>query len=56
MTQVAGSLKNDAACVFDWVRHNHHQTGDLGLILQKDEEPLQCHSHFQRAAKMRLRI
>ena len=35
MTQVAGSLKNDAARVFDWVRHNHHQTGDLGLILQK---------------------
>ena len=35
MTQVAGSLKNDAAHVFDWVRHNHHQTGDLGLILRK---------------------
>ena len=33
MTQVAGSLKNDAARVFDWVRHNHRQTGDLGLIL-----------------------
>ena len=35
MTQVAGSLKNDAAWVFDWVRHNHRQTGDLGLILRK---------------------
>ena len=35
MTQVAGSLKNDVARVFDWVRHNHHRTGDLGLILQK---------------------
>ena len=35
MTQVAGSLKNDAARVFDWVRHNHRQTGDLGLILRK---------------------
>ena len=33
MTQVAGSLKNDAARVFDWVRHNHRQMGDLGLIL-----------------------
>ena len=33
MTQVAGSLKNDAAHVFDWVRHNHRQMGDLGLIL-----------------------
>ena len=21
--------------MFDWVRHNHHQTGDLGLILRK---------------------
>ena len=35
MTQVAGSLKNDAARVFDWVRHNHCRTGDLGLIFQK---------------------
>ena len=35
MTHVAGSLKNDAARVFDWVRHNHRQTDDLGLILQK---------------------
>ena len=33
MTQMAGSLKNDAAHVFNWVRHNHRQTGDLGLIL-----------------------
>ena len=32
---MAGSLKNDAARVFNWVRHNHRQTGDLGLILRK---------------------
>ena len=35
MTQVVSSLKSDASRVFDWVRCNHHRTGDLGFILQK---------------------
>ena len=35
MTQVITSLKGDAARVFDWVRHNHHNTSDLGLIMEK---------------------
>ena len=35
MTQVIASLKGDAAGVFDWVRHNHHNTSDLGLIMEK---------------------
>ena len=35
MTQVIVSLKGDAAGVFDWVRHNHHDTCDLGLIMEK---------------------
>ena len=35
MTQVITSLKGDAAGVFDWVRHNHHDTSDLGLIMEK---------------------
>ena len=35
MTQVIASLKGDAAGVFDWVRHNHHDTTDLGLIMEK---------------------
>ena len=35
MTQVIGSLKGDAAGVFDWARHNHHDTSDLGLIMEK---------------------
>ena len=35
MTQVIASLKGDAAGVFDWVRHNHHDTSDLGLIMEK---------------------
>ena len=35
MTQVIASLKGDAARVFDWVRHNHHDTSDLGLIMEK---------------------
>ena len=35
MTQVIISLKGDAAGVFDWVRHNHHVTSDLGLIMEK---------------------
>ena len=29
------SLKGDATGVFDWVRHNHHDTSDLGLIMEK---------------------
>ena len=35
MTQVIASLKGDAAGVFDWVRHNHHDTSDLSLIMEK---------------------
>ena len=35
MTQVIVSLKGDAAGVFDWVRHNHHDTSDLSLIMEK---------------------
>ena len=35
MTQVITSLKGDVAGVFDWVRHNHHNTSDLGLIMEK---------------------
>ena len=35
MTQVIASLKGDAAGVFDWVRHNHRDTSDLGLIMEK---------------------
>ena len=35
MTQVIASLKGNAAGVFDWVRHNHHNTSDLGLIMEK---------------------
>ena len=35
MTQVIASLKGDAARVFDWMRHNHHNTSDLGLIMEK---------------------
>ena len=35
MTQVIVSLKGDAAGVFDWVRHNHHNTSDLSLIMEK---------------------
>ena len=35
MTQVIVPLKGDAAGVFDWVRHNHHNTSDLGLIMEK---------------------
>ena len=35
MTQVIASLKGDATGVFDWVRHNHHDTSDLGLIMEK---------------------
>ena len=34
-TQVIVSLKGDAAGVFDWVRHNHHNTSDLSLIMEK---------------------
>ena len=34
MTQVIVSLKGDAAGVFDWVRHNHHDTCYLGLIME----------------------
>ena len=40
MTQVIMSLKGDAAGVFDWVRHNHHDTSDLGLIMEK------IHNHY----------
>ena len=35
MTQVIASLKDDAARVFDRVRHNHHDTSDLDLIMEK---------------------
>ena len=35
MTQVIAFLKGDAAGVVDWVRHNHHHTSDLGLIMEK---------------------
>ena len=35
MTQVIASLKGDAAGVFNWVRHNHHDTSDLSLIMEK---------------------
>ena len=35
MTQVIASLKGDATGVFDWVRHNHHDTSDLSLIMEK---------------------
>ena len=35
MTQGSASLKGDAAGVFDWVRHNHQDTSDLGLIMKK---------------------
>ena len=35
MTQVIASLKGDAAGVLDWVRHNHHNTSDLSLIMEK---------------------
>ena len=35
MTQVIASLKGDAAGVFDWVKHNHHDTSDLGPIIEK---------------------
>ena len=35
MTQVIASLKGDAAGVFDCVRHNHHDTSDLSLIMEK---------------------
>ena len=35
MTQVIASLKGDAAQVFEWVRHNHHATSDLHLIMDK---------------------
>ena len=35
MTQVIASLKGDAAGVFDWVRHNHHNNSDLGLMMEK---------------------
>ena len=35
MTQVIASFKGDAAGVFDWVRHNHHDTSDLSLIMEK---------------------
>ena len=35
MTQVVSALKGDAARVFDWVCHNLHKTGDLGLVLLK---------------------
>ena len=35
MTQVIISLKGDAAGVFDWVRHNHRVTSDLGFIMEK---------------------
>ena len=35
MTQVIAYLKGDAARVFDWVRHNHHDTSDLSLIMEK---------------------
>ena len=35
MIQVIASLKGDAAGVFDWVRHNHHDTSDLSLIMEK---------------------
>ena len=40
MTQVIASLKVDAAGVFDWVRHNHHDTSDLRLIMEK------IHNHY----------
>ena len=40
MTQVIVSLKGDAAGVFDWVRHNHHDTSDLSLIMEK------IHNHY----------
>ena len=35
MTQVIASLKGDTAGIFDWVRHNYHETSDLGLIMKK---------------------
>ena len=35
MTQVITSLKGDATGVFDWARHNHHDTSDLSLIMEK---------------------
>ena len=35
MSQVIASLKGDAASVFDCVRHNHHDTSDLDLIMEK---------------------
>ena len=35
ITQVIAALKGDAAGVFDWVRHNHHDTSDLSLIMEK---------------------
>ena len=35
MTQVITSLKGDAAGVSHCVRHNHHNTSDLGLIMEK---------------------
>ena len=35
MTQVIASLKGDVTGVFDWVKHNHHDTSDLGLIMEK---------------------
>ena len=47
MTKVIGSLKGDAARVFDWVCHNHHATGDLGLILQK------MHNHYSATLTFR---
>ena len=40
MTQVIASLKGDAAGVFDWVKHNHHDTSDLSLIMEK------IHNHY----------
>ena len=40
MTQVIASLKGDVAGVFDWARHNHHDTSDLSLIMEK------IHNHY----------
>ena len=40
MTQVIASLKGDATGVFDWVRHNHQDTSDISLIMEK------IHNHY----------
>ena len=40
MFQVIASFKGDAAGVFDWVRHNRHDTSDLSLIMEK------IHNHY----------